>query len=323
MKFVDESTLTVRGGRGGNGVASFRREKFIQFGGPDGGDGGKGGDVILRATSSLNTLVDFRFIRDIRAESGKPGRSRGCYGRYGEDKVVDVPCGTIIYDHVTSEMIVDMTHDGQEFVIAKGGKGGLGNLHFKSSTNQAPRQFTQGEVGDERLLRLELRVLADVGLLGQPNAGKSSLIRSISAATPKVADYPFTTLYPNLGVVRVGEGSSFVVADIPGILEGASEGVGLGTQFLRHLSRTNVLWHVIDVTLEPEMIAITEKEARTHPDITNKEIWLVINKCDLGHENVEAIRQMYPDRKIFEVSAVTGEGTKELCQAAFESLRAE
>jgi len=251
MKFIDEVKIQISAGDGGNGVASFRREKFIPRGGPDGGDGGHGGSIYALADHNLNTLIDYRFTPVFRAKRGENGRGSDCYGKGAEDIVLRMPVGTIITNDLTGELVADLEHDQQKVLLAKGGRGGLGNLHFKSSTNRAPRQFTHGEAGEQFELRLELRVLADVGLLGLPNAGKSTLIRAVSAARPKVADYPFTTLYPNLGVVRVDAGHSFVMADIPGLIEGAAEGAGLGHRFLKHLGRTRLLLHVISF-IRPE-----------------------------------------------------------------------
>ena len=246
MKFVDEARIEVTAGKGGDGCASFRREKFIPKGGPDGGDGGRGGSVWVRADRNLNTLIDFRYARLHRAGNGESGRGADCYGAGGKDIELRVPVGTVIFDDETGDELADLAHDGERALLAAGGRGGLGNLHFKSSTNRAPRQFTKGEPGEHRTLRLELRVLADVGLLGLPNAGKSTFIRAVSNARPKVADYPFTTLHPHLGVVRVGPERSFVLADVPGLIEGAAEGAGLGHQFLRHLSRSGLLLHFVD-----------------------------------------------------------------------------
>ncbi|MBX9848845.1 MAG: GTPase ObgE, partial [Rhodocyclaceae bacterium] len=247
MKFFDEAKIEVVAGDGGNGAATFRREKFIPFGGPDGGDGGRGGSIYAVGDRNLNTLIDYRYTRMFRAERGENGRGADCYGKGGEDLELRVPVGTIITDANTGELIADLARDGQRELIARGGKGGLGNLHFKSSTNRAPRQKTPGEEGEHRELKMELKVLADVGLLGMPNAGKSTFIRAVSAAKPKVADYPFTTLHPNLGVVRVDDNRSFVIADIPGLIEGAAEGAGLGHRFLKHLQRTGLLLHIVDV----------------------------------------------------------------------------
>ena len=247
MKFIDEAVIEVHAGKGGNGSASFRREKFIPKGGPDGGDGGRGGSIYAVADNNINTLVDYRFSKLHRARNGEGGRGADCYGKSADDIVLRMPVGTVITDFDTGEVVADLAEDGQKAVLAKGGEGGLGNLHFKSSTNRAPRQCTPGKPGEERKLRLELKVLADVGLLGMPNAGKSTFIRAVSAARPKVADYPFTTLAPNLGVVRVDTDRSFVIADIPGLIEGAAEGAGLGHRFLRHLSRNRLLLHLVDI----------------------------------------------------------------------------
>ena len=247
MKFIDESVIEVHAGKGGDGVASFRREKFMPFGGPDGGDGGRGGSIYAVADCNINTLIDYRYARIHRAKNGEKGRGSDCYGRGADDIELRMPVGTVISDTESGQLVVDLARHGQRALIAQGGKGGIGNLHFKSSTNRTPRQFTRGDPGESRVLKLELKVLADVGLLGMPNAGKSTLIRAVSAARPKVADYPFTTLHPNLGVVRVGHDRSFVIADIPGLIAGAAEGAGLGHQFLRHLARTRLLLHLIDI----------------------------------------------------------------------------
>src|SRR4051812_25472734 len=288
MKFFDEATIEVIAGNGGNGAASFRREKYIPRGGPDGGDGGRGGSIYAVADRNINTLIDYRYARIHRAKRGENGRGADQYGRGAEDIVLRVPVGTIITDADTEEAIADLAHDGDRALVARGGQGGLGNIHFKSSVNRAPRQSTPGEKGEQRRLRLELRVLADVGLLGMPNAGKSTLIRAISAARPKVADYPFTTLAPQLGVVRTDERRSFVVADIPGLIEGASEGAGLGHQFLRHLQRTRLLLHLVDLApLDPEADpvrsarAIVRELKKYDPALHAKERMLVLNKMDL------------------------------------------
>lgn len=327
MKFVDEATIEVVAGKGGNGVASFRREKFIPKGGPDGGDGGRGGSVFAIADRNINTLVDYRYARLHRAKNGEHGRGSDQYGAAGADIVLRMPVGTTITDADTGELLFDLDHDGQRVSLAAGGKGGLGNLHFKSSTNRAPRQFTPGQEGEQRRLRLELKVLADVGLLGMPNAGKSTLISKISNARPKIADYPFTTLHPNLGVVRTSEAHSFVVADIPGLIEGASEGAGLGHLFLRHLSRTRVLLHLLDVSsLDPEIDsveqavtdarAIVEELRRYDEGLYNKPRWLVLNKLDMVSDPqdiknriCEALDWQGP---VFTISALTGQGTQEL-----------
>ena len=287
MKLVDEAEITVTAGNGGNGCVGFRREKFIPLGGPDGGDGGDGGNVWLQADENLNTLVDFRHERRFRAERGENGMGRQMYGKGGADRVITVPVGTMVHNVDTDEVIGDLTRHGDRLLVAKGGTGGLGNMHFKSSTNRTPRQSTPGTAGEERVLRLELRLLADVGLLGFPNAGKSTLIRAVSAATPKVADYPFTTLYPNLGVVSVEPGRSFVIADIPGLIEGAADGVGLGALFLRHIQRTRLLLHLVEI--EPldggdavDQIRTIEQElGKFDAGLLDKPRWLLLNKADL------------------------------------------
>ncbi|WP_305805505.1 GTPase ObgE [Stenotrophomonas sp. YIM B06876] len=295
MKLVDEAEIQVIAGNGGNGCVGFRREKFIPLGGPDGGDGGDGGSVWIRADENLSTLVDFRHERIFRAQRGENGMGRQAYGKGGEDLVITVPVGTVIMNVATDEVIGDLVTHGDRLLVAKGGKGGLGNMHFKSSTNRSPRQSLPGEEGEERLLKLELKLLADVGLLGFPNAGKSTLIRAVSAATPKVADYPFTTLYPNLGVVKVESYRSFVIADIPGLIEGAADGVGLGAQFLRHLQRTRLLLHLVDISpmeggvegVSPvEQVRAIERELEKHdPALLAKPRWLVLNKADLMFED--------------------------------------
>lgn len=291
MKLVDEAEIQVIAGDGGNGCVGFRREKFIPLGGPDGGDGGDGGSVWLVADENLNTLVDFRHQRSFRARRGENGMGRQMYGKAGDDLVVTVPVGTVVTSVETDEVIGDLTQHGDRLLVAKGGKGGLGNMHFKSSINRAPRKALPGLPGEERTLKLELKLLADVGLLGFPNAGKSTFIRAVSAATPKVADYPFTTLYPNLGVVSVEPHRSFVIADIPGLIEGAAEGAGLGAQFLRHLQRTRLLLHLVDIApmeggvegVSPaEQVRAIERELEKHdPELLAKPRWLVLNKADL------------------------------------------
>lgn len=335
MKFVDEARIKVQAGNGGRGSTSFRREKFVPFGGPDGGDGGRGGSVYLRAAEGINTLADFRIERTFKGEHGEPGSGNGCTGRSGEDRFVTVPVGTIVRDIDTQETLGDLTRAGQELLVAQGGKGGWGNTRFKSSTNRAPRQFGPGLPGEQRTLELELKVIADVGLLGLPNAGKSTLIRAVSAARPKVADYPFTTLYPNLGVVYVGQHRSFVMADIPGLIEGAAEGAGLGIRFLKHLQRTKVLLHLVDIApLDPQ--ADPAKDARAivaelkkfSPDLAAKPRWLVFNKRDLlpGEEaqaRAAAIaRRLRHKGPKFLISGATGEGTRELCEAVMQHLEA-
>lgn len=288
MKFIDEARIEVIAGKGGDGSASMRREKFIPKGGPDGGDGGRGGSIWVVADRNINTLVEYRFVRRYKAEDGQDGRGRDCYGKGGADIELRMPVGTVLTDMDTEGVIADLTEHGLRILIAKGGKGGLGNLHFKSSVNRAPRKTTLGQVGEHHELRLELKVLADVGLLGMPNAGKSTLIRAVSAAKPKVADYPFTTLHPNLGVVRVGVHRSFVMADIPGLIEGAAEGAGLGHRFLKHLQRTSLLLHLVDMApFNPEenpvgsANAIIEELRRYDEDLYHKPRWLVLNKVDL------------------------------------------
>jgi GTP-binding protein len=333
MKFVDEAQIRVEAGDGGNGCVSFRREKCIPFGGPNGGDGGDGGSVWLVATENLNTLVDFNFQPLHRAERGEKGMSSDCKGKKGADCRVRVPVGTTVFDVETGECLGDLAKAGEELLVAQGGFHGLGNTRFKSSTNRAPRRATQGTPGEHRLLRLELKVIADVGLLGLPNAGKSSLIRAVSAARPKVADYPFTTLYPNLGVVRVDALRSFVMADIPGLIEGAAEGAGLGIQFLKHLSRTGLLLHVIDVepyeTLEHPVVSaqkIVAELGKWDTHLLDKPRWLVLNKIDrLPEEDVEArchdiVAGLGWRGPVFPVSALKGDGLKELTFRVMEFL---
>ena len=323
MKFIDEATIRVFAGDGGNGIASFRREKYEPMGGPNGGDGGRGGSIHVESDENINTLVDFRFVKNYRAKRGENGRSAECYGAKGADLILRVPVGTVITEKQSGEVLADFEIHGERRIIANGGKGGLGNVHFKSSTNRAPRQCTQGEPGEEFELYLELKVLADVGLLGMPNAGKSSLIRSISAAKPKVADYPFTTLQPNLGVVRVDNERSFVVADIPGLIEGAADGHGLGHQFLRHLDRTKLLLHLIDIapfdeSVDPakEADAIVNELKKYSMDLFNKPRWLVLNKIDLTSK-VDQIQNEIKSKmkwsgRIFCISAINGKGCREL-----------
>src|SRR5438046_175543 len=294
MKFIDEAKIEIHAGKGGDGSASFRREKYIRYGGPNGGDGGRGGSVWARADRNVNTLIDYRFARIHRAENGGKGAGADCNGRGGEDIELRVPVGTLVRDEETGALVADLAADGQRALLARGGGGGLGNLHFKSSINRAPRQFTRGEPGEMRRLALELRVLADIGLLGLPNAGKSSLIRAVSSARPKVADYPFTTLNPSLGVARVGE-ASFVIADIPGLIEGAAEGAGLGHQFLRHLSRTRLLLHIIDLTQDdPARDArVIAAELRKYEDtLYRKPRWLLFNKIDAAEDADARIRRI-------------------------------
>ncbi len=335
MKFVDEATIRVDAGDGGNGCVSFRREKYIPKGGPDGGDGGDGGDVFLVADSGLNTLVDFRHHRTHRAERGQNGMSRNCTGRAGEDIYVRVPVGTRVWDKETEESIGELLEHGQKLLVAKGGFHGIGNTRFKSSTNRAPRQATKGTLGERRQLHLELILLADVGLLGMPNAGKSSLIRKVSHARPKVADYPFTTLYPNLGVVRVSTDHSFVIADIPGVIEGAAEGAGLGIQFLKHLSRTRLLLHLVDMmpvdeSADPaeDVRRIIKEVEQFGGDLAQRERWLVLNKKDLlddaefEQRRQQLLESLSWDGPVFAISALNGEGTQELVYALMDYLDA-
>jgi GTP-binding protein len=333
MKFIDEARIEVIGGDGGNGCASFRREKYVPKGGPDGGDGGRGGSIYAVADRNINTLVEYRFARIHRARRGENGRGSDCNGRGAEDVVLRMPVGTVITDLATGEIVADLARHEQRAVLARGGTGGLGNLNFKSSTNRAPRQFTHGESGEQKELRLELKVLADVGLLGMPNAGKSTFIRAVSAARPRVADYPFTTLHPNLGVVRVDENRSFVIADIPGLIEGAAEGAGLGHQFLRHLQRTRLLLHIVDVApFDPhtdvvgEANAIVRELQKYDPTLYEKPRWLVLNKLDLVPENERTtrceqfIRGFGWEGPCFSISAMTGAGCKELTYAVTDYL---
>jgi GTP-binding protein len=333
MRFVDEALVRVQAGHGGRGCLSFRREKFIPFGGPDGGDGGLGGSVYLRAQAGINTLADFRIQRLYKAPSGEAGSGNDCTGRGGEDLYVPVPVGTTVFDEETQEQLGDLLQPGDTVLVARAGKGGWGNARFKTSTNRAPRKAMPGLPGEKRLLRLEMRVIADVGLLGFPNAGKSTLIRSVSAARPKVADYPFTTLHPNLGVVSVGVSRSFVMADIPGLIEGAAEGAGLGIRFLKHLQRTRILLHLVDI-LPPDPGADPVKDARSivaelkkfSKELGTRERWLVLNKTDLlPAEEAEAlcrsiVRRLRFKGPIFRISAVTGAGTRELCDALMRRL---
>jgi len=323
MKFIDEVLIKVFAGDGGNGIASFRREKFEPMGGPSGGDGGRGGSVFFQADENLNTLIDFRFKKEHRAQRGENGRSSDQYGAAGEDLVLKVPVGTVIKDSFSENIFGDLTQHGQKILVAKGGKGGLGNIHFKSSINRAPRQFTHGEPGEEFELFLELKLIADIGLVGLPNAGKSSFIRKVSAATPKVADYPFTTLQPNLGVVKFDIDKSFVIADVPGLIEGASDGVGLGDKFLKHLTRTRLLLHLIDgisnisgsdpIDDAQTIIGELKKYEET---LFNKPRWIVLNKIDLNYD-ADALKKQIKDKigwddKIFVISSLTGQGCKEL-----------
>ena len=326
MKFIDEAKIEVHAGKGGDGAATFRREKYIRYGGPNGGDGGKGGSVWARADRNINTLVDYRFDRIHRAEDGVRGMGSDCNGRGGDDKELRVPVGTVIRDEETGDLVADLAKDGERAILARGGQGGLGNIHFKSSINRAPRQFTRGEPGESRRLALELRVLADVGLLGLPNAGKSSFIRAVSSARPKVADYPFTTLNPSLGVVRVGH-SSFVVADIPGLIEGASEGAGLGHQFLRHLARTRLLLHLIDLTDDDPAYAakaVAAELKKYDETLHRKPRWLVFNKIDATEDAKpraeKIVRTLRWKRPWFAISALSGEGCDTVTKAIAKEL---
>jgi len=337
MKFIDEAKIYVKAGDGGNGAATFRREKYIPMGGPDGGDGGKGGSIWAIADRNINTLVDYRYTRKFLAQRGENGRGSDCYGAAGDDIVLRMPVGTVIADLNTEELIADLDRHDKKVLIARGGKGGLGNIHFKSSVNRAPRKCTKGEAGVELELKLELKVLADVGLLGLPNAGKSTLIRAISAARPKVADYPFTTLHPNLGVVRVDDNKSFVVADVPGLIEGAADGAGLGIRFLKHLQRTRILLHLVDIApLDPDADpvrdakAIVDELAKYSEELGNKPRWLILNKLDLIPEEerqqriddfLAAYRSMTNyDGPYFPITAISGDGTKPLIYAIQEAL---
>ena len=350
MKFIDEAKIEVVAGRGGNGAASFRREKFVPKGGPDGGDGGRGGSVWAVADENINTLVEYRFVKRYQAKNGEKGHGSDRYGRGADDIELRMPVGTLIRDVDTEQVVADLTHHGQRVCLAKGGKGGLGNIHFKSSVNRAPKQATPGEEGEARSLLLELKVLADVGLLGMPNAGKSTLISAVSAARPKVADYPFTTLHPNLGVVRSDDNHSFVMADIPGLIEGAAEGAGLGHRFLKHLSRTGLLLHVVDLApfdegVEPaaEALAIIEELRRYDEALHDKPRWLVLNKIDMlvDDERAERVAQFLADigwdhpqpddqfefdlitPRVFQISALAREGTQELVQTIQRYLDAK
>ncbi len=349
MKFIDEAKIEVVAGRGGNGAVSFRREKFVPRGGPDGGDGGKGGSVFAVADENINTLVEYRFVKRYQAKNGEKGHGADRYGAGADDIELRMPVGTLICDTDTEEILADLTHHGQRVCLARGGKGGLGNIHFKSSVNRAPKHATPGEEGETRNLMLELKVLADVGLLGMPNAGKSTLIRAVSAARPKVADYPFTTLHPNLGVVRMDENHSFVMADIPGLIEGAAEGAGLGHRFLKHLSRTGLLLHVVDlapfdeaVNPAAEALAIVDELRRYDEALYAKPRWLVFNKLDMLDEEEQSERIAaflaetgwhYPapdDRfefdtetpRLFTISALSHQGTHDLVQTIGRYLEA-
>lgn len=332
MKFIDEAKIEVIAGNGGNGVASFCREKFRPFGGPDGGDGGRGGSIWAVADRNINTLVDFRYSKIHKAGNGENGRGSDCYGKGADDVFLRMPVGTLIIDQNDGELIADLTEHGQQVLIAKGGEGGWGNIHFKSSTNRAPRQKTEGKEGERRELRLELKVLADIGLLGMPNAGKSTFITAVSNARPKIADYPFTTLHPNLGVVRVSHEKSFVIADIPGLIEGASEGAGLGHQFLRHLQRTRLLLHIVDLApfdnVDPvkEAKAIVKELKKYDETLFDKPRWLVLNKLDMVPEDERAkrvkdfVKRFGWKGPVFEISALTREGCNDLIVEIYDYL---
>lgn len=334
MKFVDEAPITVHAGNGGNGCLSFRREKYIPRGGPDGGDGGDGGSIFLEADDGINTLVDYRYQRSFRAENGESGRGGNCTGKSGDDLILKVPVGTTAIDDDTEEVIGDLTHGGQRLRVAQGGFHGLGNTRFKSSVNRAPRQTTDGTPGETRHLKLELKVLADVGLLGLPNAGKSSFIRAVSAAKPKVADYPFTTLVPNLGVVKVETHCSFVVADIPGLIAGAADGAGLGIRFLKHLTRCRLLLHIVDICpydgSDPvaNVRAIQRELEQFSPTLAQRETWLLLNKIDLlPADDVEQRRRDIVERlqwqgPVFAISAINNKGTQALCGNIYDALGA-
>ena len=333
MKFIDEAVIKVYAGSGGNGAATFRREKYEPMGGPNGGDGGRGGSIWIEANCNINTLIEYRYTRALRAQRGENGASAECYGRSGKDLILQVPVGTIVTNKMTGEHVADLHSHGQRACVARGGKGGLGNVHFKSSTNRAPRQHTLGEAGEEFELALELKLLADVGLLGLPNAGKSSLIRTISAARPKVADYPFTTLQPHLGIVRIDSEHSFCVADIPGIIEGASEGAGLGHQFLRHLTRTSLLLHVIDIApfdtgsdlVRDAQIIVAELE-KYDPLLYAKPRWLVLNKIDLLADTQaivdDLVHRLQWQGPVFTISTLNQRGCSKLVNAIMQHLNA-
>jgi len=337
MKFIDEAKIYVKAGDGGNGAATFRREKYIPMGGPNGGDGGRGGSIYVVADCNINTLVDYRYTRKFIGKRGENGGGADCYGAGGDDIILRMPVGTVISDLNTGEILADLDVNDKKVLIAKGGKGGLGNIHFKSSTNRAPRQKTNGDQGEEHELTLELRVLADVGLLGLPNAGKSTLIRAVSSARPKVADYPFTTLHPNLGVVRVDAEKSFVMADVPGLIEGAADGAGLGIRFLKHLQRTRILLHLVDIApIDPDSNPVRDAKAivgeliKHDPALADKPRWLVLNKLDLIPEEdrektVKDFLKAYKkatkyDGPVFPITAISGEGTKPLIYAIHEAL---
>ncbi len=331
MKFIDEATIKVFAGDGGNGVATFRREKYEPMGGPSGGDGGKGGSVYAVADWNINTLIDYRYTRSFRAQRGENGRSKECYGAKGEETILRVPVGTVISDKATGQAITDLAENGQKVLLAKGGANGLGNVHFKSSINRAPRKCTAGQEGEAFELYLELKVLADVGLLGMPNAGKSTFIRSVSAAKAKVADYPFTTLHPNLGVVRVDANRSFVIADVPGLIEGAADGAGLGVRFLKHLARTSLLLHLVDIAPFDELVdPVTEAKAiinelkKYDGALHDKPRWLIINKIDMVDDVAKIVEEFVKafgwQGRVFNISAIKGTGCKELTYAIMDHM---
>ncbi|MEO6022057.1 MAG: Obg family GTPase CgtA [Burkholderiales bacterium] len=335
MKFIDEAKIEVLAGNGGNGSGHFRREKFVPRGGPDGGDGGRGGSIYATADRNINTLIDYRYARIHRAQHGENGRGADCYGKSGDNIELRMPVGTVISHLESGELIADLAKHGERALIAKGGQGGLGNIHFKSSTNRAPRQFTPGEPGEQKELKLELKVLADVGLLGMPNAGKSTFIRAVSAARPKVAEYPFTTLHPNLGVVRVDENRSFVIADIPGLIEGAAEGAGLGHQFLRHLARTRLLLHIVDMAPMNDSVdpcadgqAIIQELKKYDASLYEKPRWLVLNKIDMLDDKTATVQTKKIQKALgykvhcYAISALTGAGCKALTYAIMAHLDA-
>lgn len=330
MKFIDEVSIEVHAGKGGDGCLSFRREKYVPKGGPDGGDGGDGADVYLEADGGLNTLVEFRYKRKYQGANGSPGMGRNCTGRSAEHLTIRVPVGTVIYDEATHETIGDLKESGQRLLVARGGRHGLGNINFKSSTNQAPRKITKGEPGEARALRMELKLLADVGLLGLPNAGKSTFIRMVSAAKPKVADYPFTTLKPHLGVVRIDSETSFVIADIPGLIPDAHQGAGLGIRFLKHVARTSLLLHIIDAyepieTIQANMQAIVHELEMFDDAVARKPRWIVFNKIDLLDDDAqqtlhEWARKEFSSEKVFFISGISGQGCQELVGCLAEAL---
>lgn len=332
MKFVDEAVIDVHAGKGGDGCLSFRREKYIEYGGPDGGDGGAGGHVWIEADTNINTLVDYRYDRLFRADNGAAGQGRQCTGKSADDIVLRVPVGTTVVDTAIDEVLADLATPGERILVARGGRGGLGNTHFKSSTNRAPRRTIPGSAGESRQLRLELKVLADVGLLGLPNAGKSTLIRAVSAAKPKVADYPFTTLVPNLGVVKADRYRSFVMADIPGLIEGAAEGAGLGIRFLKHLARTRLLLHLVDVAPADDgdpvahVNAIAAELDKFSPALAAQERWLVLNKLDLVPADLrdeycnDLIERLAWEGEVYRISAATGEGCEALVFALMNAI---